>query len=1131
MAIDYRKLKLDFGDTVSRTSTLPSLSESAIKGISIGDIARELPGEIAKATKWLAVLPFPGIRDRFIEEKPEEAMRYISEYENLVVPIIRKAYPSSIPLAVAEKVAGKKLTATFREVKERAPISTTIGGLVGDIYNLISLSVLTGGISNYVKVPSWGRATFPYLTQFVPRAAHFGTTWGLKGVLDESISQFQKGEFIPTKIASEGGKNALFGTLLAGAWSIETTGLRVLASGAARGVYTTLETYLREGKIRSEDLPNIGANTILGLVFGAINAKGVTARMKQRRFDVLLNRQAVVRTGLPEKEAEKIVGAINKLGSLQKMPPAIIQQIKNQTPKELQFLSQVEQVKIADQIIKSATPAIQSGQPVWDSVLKALQSVGFPRIEIPLKPVGQPMLPKMPEVTTAVPVGKAKAIPLKGAKKLKLELKVPATTEQIKQAHALAKQKALITAEGKTTPQYRRLAEGLTGKKTMTEMTQEEASNFIKGLLKIKPRLIKGEQLPPIIPTTKELAVEGFFEKEFNKPTFATHFTPSDRYARTLGVYDLIEPSIKAKTKMLLERREIFKWLDKQEKAIYRIERAGKIETAKAFIKGRPTITEAKWFDLLDKNKTATEAGLTGESAKIFSELRNLTNRMLERTNIVREQVGLEPIEGLKSYITHLKDIATKKALKEKYPFPEEIKYWLNFVKPKHIYNPTAFHRIIQDEKGLLRNPFKALKAMVSMDLKQVYLEKPNILFREQIKALKDIIPASTRQWVELYMNEVIKGYPTKLDQMTNDTLNTLGITKAIDLVLRPFGRQLGFNPVKEISGALSRVIHDAVIWARLKLVIRNHTQKLLTLGLYDIKAFSKALLPASKELNALIKSNDFWKISMGEFLERMPKDAFGRLETLGFIPYGKSHISNVGFAMKTAYYGAKELATNPKYAKYGWTNEDIIKEMEFGANTTQYWYNLMGMPDIYRSGIFRTFGVLQTWWMNYTMKYWREMLSRAFTGKTGWGKSIPVKWRLGALRHIITSLLFIEGIRRALGWNYKRIALFGVLPSYLSPPGQIVLGIYNYLTADTDWAKAKAKNQVKYAWNAFIPGSMAWKDFWKAWETGNIEELLFYTEERKGIPSAVIPSGIAPKLPSLKMDNILKTKLPSLKL
>lgn len=670
------------------------------------------------------------------------------------------------------------------------------------------------------------------------------------------------------------------------------------------------------------------------------------------------------------------------------------------------------------------------------------------------------------------------------------------TANQIKQSHVIAREKGWISTKGKVKPQYRRLAEAMTGKKTISKMTQEEATTFINALKKVPaPEFVAGKTKIASIPLTKKITPKGFFERNFKEPTLIKAITPSNRYAYTLGVSDFIEPSIRAKTAALNEIQDTSEWLDGMNKLTNKLAKTPLREITKSRIKNVPTEAEREIGRLIDRFETAGEAGLTGEKAQIFTELRKLTNVILDRTNEVREKVGLPPIKKLSGYLPHFADVLSKKRLAEKYPFPEEIKFWLDRVNPKHIFNPTAINRTVKDFEGRELNPFKLLKAMVSMDLKQVYLEQPNILFREQLNAFKGQMPAGTRRWLQAYMNEVIKGYPTKLDNLTNATLDKIGVTRAIDTILRPFGRGLGHNPSKEITGAISRLVHDAVIWGKIRLVIRNHTQKLLSLGLYDTKAFMKSLLPATDELKTILADSEFFKISGQQFMERLPEGVLGKLEKIGYKPYGHSHISNVKSTMKTAYYAAKELVDNPKFAHLGWTEADIKKEMEFGGNTAQYWYNLMGMPEIFRSGGGRFFATLQSWWMNYTTNYWREMLHRGFYGRTGWGKPIPVKWRLGALRHIVTSLLFVEGIRKAFGLDYKRIALLGVLPTYLSPPAQIVTGLYNYLVADSPWQKRQALNRIKRSWKAFVPGSGAWRDFSTVWKGEKpVKSLFFYS-------------------------------------
>jgi len=691
------------------------------------------------------------------------------------------------------------------------------------------------------------------------------------------------------------------------------------------------------------------------------------------------------------------------------------------------------------------------------------------------------------------------------------ELKNRATQKQMAKIHIIAKEKGWLNKEGKPKQQYRRLAKAFTEKSSVSKMTSAEASDFLNALRKIPDiKIVGGKEKIASLPRGTKLVTPGTFEKDFREPTLIKFITASNRYARTLGVNDFIEPSIQARTAMLNERTEIFRQLDKIRKIVNK--KTSIVEIKMARVRNKPTKAETKLWNDLDTYQTAEEAGLTKNDAVVFTTLRELTKTMLDRVNIVREQVGLKPIRTIKSYVTHISDAIAKKELGEKYPFPEELRYWLDFINPKHIYNPTALKRMVESRPGLLKDPIKALKAMVAVDLKQIYLEQPNLFFKEQMEVFKDIMPASTKQWVQAYMSEVIKGMPTRLDNLSNATLNSLGITKMIDWALKPFGRTLSHNPIKDMTGMVGRLVHDATIWGKVKLVIRNHTQKNLTLGLYDTKAFIKGTLPASREMETLIQASEFHKISKQQFMEQLPESIFGKIEKIGYKPYGHSHISNVNFSMKVAYHAAKELVDKPKYKHLGWTEADIIKEMDYGAMTTQYWYNLMGMPEIYRSGITRSFAVLQSWWQNYAFNYWRELLSRAWFGKTGWGKPIPLKWRLGALRHIITSIVFIEGMRRAFGLDYKRIALLGTLPAYLSPPGQIILGLFQYAVAKDDKQRKRAISRLKWSWKAFVPGSGAWKDFSKVWKGEmTTKEFLFYTEKQKkgtSFTTGTVPQG-----------------------
>ena len=116
--------------------TLKDLPEAAIETI------KKIPTKIA----WGTILTIPKIRDKYIEKNPQAVIDFIDDYEKIVGPFVRTIYPTRIPLAISEKITGKKLASTYEEMAQKHPFVTAISGLFGDIYNLVSVYKLTGGI-------------------------------------------------------------------------------------------------------------------------------------------------------------------------------------------------------------------------------------------------------------------------------------------------------------------------------------------------------------------------------------------------------------------------------------------------------------------------------------------------------------------------------------------------------------------------------------------------------------------------------------------------------------------------------------------------------------------------------------------------------------------------------------------------------------------------------------------------------------------------------------------------------------------------------------------------------------------------------------------------------------------------
>ena len=744
------------------------------------------------------------------------------------------------------------------------------------------------------------------------------------------------------------------------------------------------------------------------------------------------------------------------------------------------------------------------------------------------------------------------------AEKLKLMGREPATSEQIKQAHILAKEKAYLSEKGKVKPQYRRLALGITGKKSIRQMTKQEASAFINALRRLpKPIVRNGKVIPPSIPKTTKIVPTAFFGRKFKEPTLSRLLTSQTYYAEILGVKPLTEPLELAKQNFDLQYRNLANAVDKQIKTINKIGKTGLREKTVAKIKNKPTRAVQEMRDLLDKYEEPP-TWLSPEKKAVFNWFRNLNRTILKGENEVRAKLDLEPIKYRKAYVRHTAEAMAKEMLMGKYPFPEGLKYWSQRMVGKKIFNPMEFQRQLADD---LENYFTkdlafATKSMLWTGLKEIHLSQPLRAFSEQLGALsKDlpvyeglspeelrqvravsVMPASTKKWLVDYVNQVIKGQQTFLDEEVNRIVVNSGLGGLLNKALKPFGRTIGQKPITGFFQKTGRAIISGVMGWRPKQLIRNKFQLIQNLALYSTKSNLKGFLPANKQIKELLNESTFLKGYTG--FEELPTNIQQRLEKLWLAPYQWTAVSNVKQTMKVAYWDTLELITKPKYRKYGWADpartykepkgflypsekERLLKEMEFGAGATQYSYIPMGMPELFRHKALIPITRLQSWWMNYFAKFTREAIHRAIKGETMYGARLPWSRRLGYLRYLVLG----GSILTAMG--YKKSFLLGVAPTYLSPAAQITLGFYNYVTASSDWQKTMAKKRIYQSWRAFIPGSLAWKDYSDVWAGKKpLESLFLYTKPKKKIKinrkSPLNLSG-SMKMPSLKMGNDLK--------
>jgi len=775
-----------------------------------------------------------------------------------------------------------------------------------------------------------------------------------------------------------------------------------------------------------------------------------------------------------------------------------------------------------------------------------------------LKPAPAPVAEK-PKVE-----GKAGTPPVKAEVEPEIELASPA---QINKAYSIAKAKAMVSEEGKLKPQFRKIAEIFTGVKYIEKMTPEQAEMFIDQLNRLpEPKYRNGKLVAPSIPRTTKLTIQDFFKKQYGEPTPIWLLTDQTYYATKLGIKPLVEPFEKGKQEFDLEFRKSSNLVDRMVNKLNQVAKTPIQEKLKAKVKNIPTKAESKMAELLNKHE-ATPTGLSPKEEDIFKYFRNLSKDIWRRENEVREKLDLPPIKYKTAYFRHTADAMAKEMLEGKYPFPQGIKYWSEKIVGKKIFNPMEFHRKLSDDLiDLWSKDIRAVaKAMLWNGLKEIHLAEPAKYLNEQLNAIsKDlpeyknltpteqkaydqtkVIPASTKKWLIDYINQVIKGQETELDASLNRIVTKSGLKGIFDKVLCPFGRAIGRTPITNLSSLSGRMVISGVMGWVPRQIIRNAFQQVQNLALYGVEATIKSFLPASidKNLKGLLNESLFMKSYTG--FEELPVDLMGKLEKVWLTPYGIVAVNNAKQGMKAAYWNILELIKSPKYKKYGWADpqrtkdtpkgflypsekEKLLKEMEFGSSCTQYQYIPMAMPGVFRYKALIPLTRLQSWWMNYFAKFNTEAFHRLKKGETSYGAKLPWSRRVNWAKYLIIG----GAILTAMG--YKRSFMLGVLPGYLSPAGQLGLGFYNYTIADSDWQKKMALNQIYYSWKAFIPGSLAWRDFLAVWNgEKDLEEILFYgkTEEKKKAEPIVIgkPSVskiTIPKISKIKINKISPTKV-----
>jgi len=635
------------------------------------------------------------------------------------------------------------------------------------------------------------------------------------------------------------------------------------------------------------------------------------------------------------------------------------------------------------------------------------------------------------------------------------------------------------------------------GSPLVTPMKSTGPSAFEKLLKEQQKPPVKEPPKPPVVKKPPTVPAGPLFKK----PTLARFITAQNRMAELLGLKWLVEPAEIGKMKLDRERAI----LDHQIGTIVR-------ELTKL-----KTVTPEQMAVLLNTHIDPPKE-LGGREKEIFEYFRSLTREILRRVNESRVETGRDPIEDIGAYFRHLFDSTAQDIVDGKFPLPEKLKAWANKNVSKKVYNPMELQRKIKDELLVVfsNDLGYVMRAMVRTGLKEIHMGVPLKFFHEELaklqkdpKLLETLtgiektaylaqaeMPQETKEWVTKYVNIVLGDQQTQLDKEVNLWVTGGPVGPFLDKFLAPFGKQIGKKPLTDMIVNISKLPLYGVLGPfNPKQLIRNKFQIIQSFALYGVEPTIRGTLPTSDYPILEKLKTDSLFLQMYSGIEDMPLSLKGKLEKFNFAAFQWTAVSNVSQAMNTAYHWTANMIQNPKCKGLGWADpqrtykEDkdffypselprLLKEMEYGAQTTQYGYLGMMMPQAFRYKAAAGFTRLNSWWMNHWAIFQREAATRAFLGHTGYDTNlrIPMSQRINYLKYLVLGGLILNTM------GYTRSFLFGTAPTGLPPVAKLSFGLYQYYTnlGEEDWKvnnRREAGNAIKSSLMTFIPGYLTIKD------------------------------------------------------
>jgi len=531
--------------------------------------------------------------------------------------------------------------------------------------------------------------------------------------------------------------------------------------------------------------------------------------------------------------------------------------------------------------------------------------------------------------------------------------------------------------------------------------------------------------------------------------TLPQGFRPVFKSLQKLGLADGVEDISKLRRWMDVEKTSVHTKIDALVDGWMLESKEGLGKKIKSVFKNKPTDSTLLLEDLLmtprGKELSTKLLRVTPRQREIFKELRGTYDFYFKRTNEIRAQMRLEPIEYLEGYHRKLtKRPGYKEEQGATYQKAEKAVLGEQTTLLGEPVNPTSLQRTAKGTAEYTGRDriLKPMKNAIDNDLKEIFLHNPTKLVIERTDSLlkAKVLSKAEAQYTVEFMKHFIYQEPRtstkEIDASLKGVLKGSGIEGAINGIMDKAGmnRTIGENPASALVGMFGNAVSKGMIAGRPVLAIRNLFQSFYPLAFSNKLAVAKSLLPGMPaELEKKLKLSSIFQISLTSAEEGVG----------GKGVYGISHVINVKHTAKAAYYtatdnitkgiqgwsddaGRKLRAANPGkkiFSAGEWTN--TMKEVEHQIKASQFLYHITGMPGVFSTlpgkGVFK----LQSFPMNYATNYLDEALHRLKTGSPSWSKDGAVKLtnsqRAGIFTHFI-GMGVIVGALGAAGLDYSSV-------------------------------------------------------------------------------------------------------------